>query len=61
MIKKKSIRSSFKIEGSGQDDDINRSVSPVQCDKSVLSQTFKIEEWGNIPKVIVDTVEALVN
>ena len=57
----KSIRNSIKIEGSAQDEDINRSVSPPPVTVSNVTNTFKIEEWGNIPKVIVDTIEALVD
>jgi len=60
-IKKKSVKSTFKIAGPDQNEDINRSVSPAMVDASYLSQLFKIEEWGNIPKVMVDTIEALVN
>jgi hypothetical protein len=36
-LKKKSVRNSIKIEGSANEEDYNRSVSPAQCDKSILS------------------------
>ena len=36
-IKKKSAKSTFKIEGPAQDEDINRSVSPAMVESSILS------------------------
>lgn len=59
--KNRTTKGSFKIEGSGQEEDVNRSVSPPAVEGSELAKIFKIEEWGNIPAVMVDTIEALVN
>ena len=55
--------SSLKVKGpdlKNDDNNVNRSISPISMKTSPVQDVYKPDQWFNVPKVVLETVDALV-